>query len=79
MTVGLDAQTAAWVGRDGRLHLHTNLDAARGQLAVAGPSDPGVAHWRELLAEDPETVLEGVAFTDAGSAPDAEPELLLAS
>ena len=79
VTVGLDAQTAAWVGRDGRLYLHTNLDAARGRLAVTDPSDPGVAHWRELLAEDPEAVLEGVAFTDAGSASSAEPELLLAS
>ncbi|HEX5333667.1 MAG TPA: prolyl oligopeptidase family serine peptidase, partial [Cellulomonas sp.] len=82
VTVGLDAQTAAWVGRDGRLYLHTNLDASRGRLAVTDPSDPGVPHWRELLAEDPEAVLEDVAFTDAGGAagtPGAEPELLLAS
>jgi len=82
VTVGLDAQTAAWVGRDGRLYLHTNLDASRGRLAVTDPSDPGVPHWHELLAEDPEAVLEDVAFTDAGGAGGtrgADPELLLAS
>jgi len=49
VTVGLDAQTAAWVGRDGRLYLHTNLDAPRGRLAVTDPTDPGVPHWRDLL------------------------------
>jgi prolyl oligopeptidase len=82
VTVGLDAQTAAWVGRDGRLYLHTNLDAPRGRLAVTDPTDPGVPHWRDLLAEDPEAVLEDVAFTDAGGpagTPGAEPELLIAS
>jgi prolyl oligopeptidase len=82
VTVGLDAQTAAWVGRDGRLYLHTNLDASRGRLAVADPTSPGVPHWRDLLTEDPEAVLEDVAFTDAGGpagTPGAQPELLLAS
>ncbi|MGV8976643.1 MAG: prolyl oligopeptidase family serine peptidase [Cellulomonas sp.] len=79
VAVGVDAQTAAWVGRDGRLYLHTNLDAPRGRLAVTDPSDPGVAHWQELLTQDAEAVLEDVAFTDAGGAGGAEPELLLAS
>ncbi|HZL02050.1 MAG TPA: prolyl oligopeptidase family serine peptidase [Cellulomonas sp.] len=82
VTVGLDAQTAAWVGRDGLLYLHTNLDASRGRLAVTDPTDPGVPHWRDLLTEDPEAVLEDVAFTDAGGpvgTPGAQPELLLAS
>ena len=78
VAVGLDAETAAWVGRDGRLYLHTDLDAPRGRLAVADPARPGVAGWRTLLAEDPESVLEDVALTDGGG--DAtEPELLLAS
>lgn len=78
VAVGLDAETAAWVGRDGRLYLHTDLDAPRGRLAVTDPERPGVPHWRTLLAEDPESVLEDVALTDAGG--DAtEPELLLAS
>ncbi|WP_066581797.1 prolyl oligopeptidase family serine peptidase [Cellulomonas timonensis] len=80
VAVGLDADTHAWVGRDGRLYLHTDLDAPRGRLAVADPSDPGVPHWRTLVAEDPIAVLEGVAFVDAGDAAGPEgtrPEKLL--
>jgi prolyl oligopeptidase len=64
--VGIDAQTGAWVGRDGRLYLHTTLDADRARLAVADPTEPGVPHWRPLLAEHPEAVLEDVALTDDG-------------
>jgi prolyl oligopeptidase len=82
VAVGLDAETRAWVGRDGQLYLHTNLDASRGRLAVTDPTSPGVPHWHELLAEDPDAVLEDVAFTDAGGpvgTPDAQPTLLLAS
>jgi prolyl oligopeptidase len=82
VAVGLDAQTHAWVARDGHLYLHTDLDAPRGRLAVTDPSFPGVPHWRTVLAEDPHAVLEDVAFTDAG-APDIgtplEPEVLVAS
>jgi prolyl oligopeptidase len=82
VTVGLDAETRAWVGRDGRLYLHTNLDASRGRLAVTDPTSPGIPHWHELLTEDPEAILEDVAFTDAGGpigTPAAQPSLLLAS
>ncbi|GEA88448.1 prolyl oligopeptidase family serine peptidase [Cellulomonas cellasea] len=81
VVVGVDAQTHAWVGRDGRLYLHTDLDAPRGRIAVTDPTAPGVPHWRTLLAEDPEAVLEDVAFTDAGAAPGdtVEPELLVAA
>ncbi len=82
VAVGLDADTHAWVGRDGRLYLHTDLDAPRGRLAVADPSYPGVPHWRTLVAEDPVAVLEGVALVDAGDAagPDGtRPEQLLVS
>jgi prolyl oligopeptidase len=82
VAVGLDAETRAWVGRDGRLYLHTNWGASRGRLAVADPTSPGVPHWHELLAEDPEAVLEDVALTDAGGpvgTPGAQPTMLLAS
>jgi len=78
VAVGLDAQTAAWVGRDGRLHLHTDLDAPRGRFAVADPTEPGVGSWRTLLPEDDTAVLEDVAFTDGGG-DDTAPRLLLAS
>ncbi|GAA3813143.1 prolyl oligopeptidase family serine peptidase [Cellulomonas soli] len=78
VAVGLDAEVGAWVGRDGRLYVHTNLDAPRGRLVVTDPTRPGVEHWRTLLAEDPEAVLEDVAFTDGGGA-DSTPVRLLAS
>ena len=76
VAVGLDAEVGAWVGRDGRLYVHTNLDAPRGRLVVTDPTRPGVEHWRTLLAEDPEAVLEDVAFTDGGGA-DSTPVRLL--
>ncbi|MGN8245833.1 prolyl oligopeptidase family serine peptidase [Cellulomonas soli] len=78
VAVGLDAETGAWVGRDGRLYLHTNLEAPRGRLAVADPERPGVAHWSTLLEQDPEAVLEDVAVTDGGGE-DTTPRRLLAS
>ncbi len=66
VAVGLDAEVGAWVGRDGRLYVHTDLDAPRGRLAVTSPLDPGPETWRTLLAEDPEAVLEDVALIDGG-------------
>lgn len=78
VAVGLDAEVGAWVGRDGRLYVHTDLGAPRGRLAVTTPDDPGPRTWRTLLAEDPEAVLEDVAIVDGGG--DATtPTLLLAS
>lgn len=64
IAVGYDAEIGAWVGRDGRLYLHTTLDADRGRLMVADPEQPSVPHWTTLLPEDPEAVLEDVALTD---------------
>jgi len=78
VAVGYDAETSAWIGRDGRLYLHTTLDADRGRLAVADPEDPAVPLWRTLLAEDPEAVLEDVAFTDGGG-DDSTPRRLVAA
>ncbi|OMQ12104.1 S9 family peptidase, partial [Modestobacter sp. VKM Ac-2676] len=40
LQVGVDAQTSAWVARDGRLWLHTDRDTPRGRLVVADPADP---------------------------------------
>ncbi|WP_043598871.1 prolyl oligopeptidase family serine peptidase [Cellulomonas flavigena] len=76
VAVGLDAEVGVWVGRDGRLYVHTDLDAPRGRLAVTDPTTPGVAHWRTLLPQDDEAVLEDVAFVDAGDA--TSPTALLA-
>lgn len=78
VAVGLDAETGVWVGRDGLLYVHTDLDAPRGRLAVTDPRTPGVGHWRTLLDQDDEAVLEDVAFTDGGGT-GTTPQLLLAS
>ncbi|GGM63718.1 prolyl endopeptidase [Longimycelium tulufanense] len=66
------ARCAAWVERDGRLYLMTTLDAPRWRLCVADPANPGPAHWRELIAEEPDSVLDGVRWVPGG---DHEPRL----
>ncbi|WP_432522073.1 prolyl oligopeptidase family serine peptidase [Kineococcus sp. SYSU DK006] len=63
VVTGLDAQTSAWVGRDGRLYVLTDLDAPRGRLAVADPAAPGVEHWRDLVPQG-EALLDDVAVLD---------------
>src|SRR5436190_1583039 len=72
---GVDAQTAAHVGRDGRLYLLTDRDAPRGRLCVASPEDSGYDNWRDLVPEDREAVLEDFAILDG---PDMDPPTLLA-
>jgi prolyl oligopeptidase len=61
---GLDAQTSAHAGRDGRLYMFTDHGAPRGRLAIADPADPGPDSWRDLIGEDPEAVLGGYAILD---------------
>ena len=60
---GLDAATYAHVGPDGRLYLHTTLDAPRYRLAVTDPERPGPGHWRDLLPEG-DGVLADWCLTD---------------
>lgn len=72
VAVGLDARTGAHVGRDGRLYLATDLDAPRGRLAVADPQTPTPEHWRDLVPERDDAVLEDYVVLDGvgmGSAP----------
>ena len=70
VVTGLDARTGLWVGRDGRMYVHTDADAPRGRLLVGDPEIPDRDRWRELVAQDPQAVLEDVAVldTDDGSA-----------
>ena len=75
LAVGLDAQVGAHVGRDGRLYIATDLDAPRGRLAVTDPSTPEPEHWRDLIAHDPEAVLEDFTVLDG---PELDSPLLLA-
>ena len=68
VVTGRDAQTSAWVGRDGRLYVLTDLDAPRVRLAVADPSRPGVEHWRDLVPQG-EALLDDVAVLDGPQLP----------
>ncbi len=65
--VGVDAQTAAWVARDGRLWLMSDRDTPRWRLAVADPADPATwapEAWRDVVPEQPDGVLSDVALVD---------------
>ncbi|HEY0507389.1 MAG TPA: prolyl oligopeptidase family serine peptidase [Blastococcus sp.] len=66
--VGVDAQTAAWVARDGRLWLMSDRDTPRWRLAVADPADPATwapAAWRDVVPQQSDAVLSGVALVDS--------------
>jgi prolyl oligopeptidase len=79
LTQADDVRCGAWVERDGRLYLLTTDGAPRFRLAVTDPTTPGREHWRELVAEDPDSVLEGVRWLQpAGSADPADGVLVLA-
>ena len=60
LTQADDVQCRPWVDRDGRLYLLTTDGAPRWRLAVTDPTTPGREHWRELVAEEPDSVLQGV-------------------
>jgi prolyl oligopeptidase len=57
-----DIQAHAWVDHDGLLYLHTTDNAPRWRLMVTDPTTPTRANWRELVAEDPDSVLEAVRW-----------------
>lgn len=61
---GIDAQTGLRFGRDGRVYVFTDRDAPRGRLAVTSPGAWDPADWTDLIAEDPDAVLEGFAILD---------------
>jgi prolyl oligopeptidase len=60
----VDARTHLGVGIDGRMYVWTDLDAPRGRLLVTDPETPTREHWRPLVDEDPEAVLEDFAVLD---------------
>src|SRR3954452_2965918 len=76
--VRVDAQTAAWVARDGRLWLMSDRGTPRWRLAVADPADPATwapEAWRDVIPEQPEAVLSHVALVDG---PDGALQVLAA-
>lgn len=58
-----------WVDDDGRLYLLTTDGAPRWRLCVADPSRPQREHWHQLIAEDPESVLESARLLPREDAP----------
>jgi prolyl oligopeptidase len=78
LTQADDVQCSAWVDRDGLLYLRTTDGAPRYRLAVTDPRTPGREHWRELVAEDPESVLDGVRRLEPAPGTGGEPLLVLA-
>jgi prolyl oligopeptidase len=65
--VGVDAQTAAWVARDGRLWLMSDRDTPRWRLAVADPTDPATwspEAWQDVVPQQADAVLSDVALVD---------------
>jgi prolyl oligopeptidase len=67
LQVGVDAQTAAWVARDGRLWLMSDRGTPRWRLAVADPADPATwapEAWRDVVPQSGDGVLTDVALVD---------------
>ncbi|MFD2093232.1 prolyl oligopeptidase family serine peptidase [Blastococcus deserti] len=67
LQVGVDAQTTAWVARDGRLWLVSDRDTPRRRLAVADPADPATwvpEAWQDVVPQLPDAVLSDVALVD---------------
>jgi prolyl oligopeptidase len=76
LTQADDVRCHPWVERDGRLYLLTSDGAPRFRLAVADPATPGRENWRELVAEDPDSVLDGVAWLQPADSGDPADGLL---
>jgi prolyl oligopeptidase len=65
--VGVDAQTAAWVARDGRLWLMSDRATPRWRLAVADPADPATWSpdaWQDVIPQQPDAVLSDITLVD---------------
>jgi prolyl oligopeptidase len=78
LTQADDVQCHAWVDRDGRLYLHTTDGAPRWRLAITDPRTPQREHWRELVAEDPDSVLQAVRRLEPSPGSAGTPLLALA-
>ena len=72
----VDAQTSLHVGRNGLFYISTDRDAPRGRLLVSAPEHLWDEPWRELLPEEPDSVLDGYAILDG---PEIMRPLLLVS
>ena len=60
--VGVDARVHPRLGPDGLLYLDTDRDTPRGRLARVDPADPTYERWVDVVPEQPDEVLGGVAL-----------------
>ena len=60
----VDAQVSLTFLRDGRVLVETDFEASRGRAAVTEPGRWTSENWRDLIPEDPESVLESVTVLD---------------
>ena len=67
---GLDAMTALSIRRDGRMFVWTDDGAPRGKILLGEPRNPTPEHWREIVAEDSDSVLESFGLLDGPDTPD---------
>jgi prolyl oligopeptidase len=61
VTVGDEGQASGTV-IDGTLFLQTTKGAPKGRVVAANPAQPDKAHWREIVPERPDAVIQAVAF-----------------
>lgn len=62
--IGIDAQTGIHFGRDGLAYISTDLDAQRGRICIADPSNLSVQGRRDLIPERQDAVLTNYAILD---------------
>lgn len=72
---GEDIETSLSVSRDGLFYVFTDRDAPNARLCVAEPGRLGPEHWRDVIPQDPEAVLQDFAILDG---PELERPLVLA-
>ena len=61
VTVGADGQATGTV-IDGTLFLQTTKGAPQGRIVAASAAQPEQAHWRDIVPERPDAVIESVSF-----------------
>jgi prolyl oligopeptidase len=61
VSVGTDGQASGTV-IDGTVYLHTTKGAPKGRVVAVDARQPDQAHWREIVPERADAVIEAVAF-----------------
>lgn len=68
--VGRDVESEATIGPDGLLYLRTTWHAPLRRICVADPAAPAPEHWREVVPEAPDALLDGFAVAGRADAVD---------